>query len=118
MTTWGRSVGSAPRFYPYAPMSWSIVFAGIGTDLGNAAQETARAFGLDGPHFIAQVISFSIVAFMLHRFAYKPVLQAWKNAGNASAKASPMPTRLRPSWPKRRPLARKFCKRPTPKPTS
>lgn len=45
-----------------------IMFAGIVGD-------TARAFGVDWPHFIAQVISFSIVAFLLHRFAYKPILK-------------------------------------------
>jgi len=36
--------------------------------------QTAKAFGVDWPHFIAQVISFAIVAFLLHRFAYKPIL--------------------------------------------
>ncbi|HHY87210.1 MAG TPA: F0F1 ATP synthase subunit B [Verrucomicrobia bacterium] len=46
-----------------------VMFAGIIGD-------TARAFGVDWPHFIAQVISFSIVALLLHRFAYKPVLAA------------------------------------------
>ncbi len=40
----------------------------------NAATDIATQFGLDGPHFFAQVISFSIVAFLLHRFAYKPIL--------------------------------------------
>jgi len=45
-----------------------IMFAGIAAD-------TAKAFGVDWPHFIAQVISFSILAFLLHRFAYKPILQ-------------------------------------------
>jgi F-type H+-transporting ATPase subunit b len=54
----------------------SILFAGAGTDLLNAAKDTARTFGLDVPHFVAQVISFAILAFLLHRFAYKPVLQA------------------------------------------
>ena len=38
------------------------------------AKDTALTFGLDLPHFIAQVISFAIVAFLLHRFAYKPIL--------------------------------------------
>ena len=42
-------------------------FAGIVGD-------TAKAFGVDWPHFIAQVISFGIVAFLLHKFAYKRVL--------------------------------------------
>src|SRR5258708_39528280 len=45
----------------------SIMFAGIIGD-------TAKEFGVDWPHLIAQVLSFSIVAFLLHRFAYKPVL--------------------------------------------
>ena len=29
---------------------------------------------MDWPHFIAQCISFAIVAFLLHRYAYKPIL--------------------------------------------
>jgi F-type H+-transporting ATPase subunit b len=41
---------------------------------GGIIGDTAREFGVDWPHFIAQVISFSIVAFLLHRFAYKRVL--------------------------------------------
>ena len=46
----------------------------IGSDLGDIAKSTANTFGVDWPHFISQVISFCIVAFLLHRFAYKPVL--------------------------------------------
>src|SRR4051812_12324680 len=37
-------------------------------------EDTARQFGVDWPHFIAQVVSFCIVAFLLQRFAYKPVV--------------------------------------------
>ncbi len=37
--------------------------------------DTARQFGVDWPHFIAQCVSFSIVLFLLHRYAYKPILQ-------------------------------------------
>jgi F-type H+-transporting ATPase subunit b len=36
--------------------------------------ETARQFGVNWHHFIAQVLSFSIVAFLLYRLAYRPVL--------------------------------------------
>jgi F-type H+-transporting ATPase subunit b len=36
--------------------------------------DTARQFGVDWPHLIAQIISFAIVAFLLQRFAYKPVV--------------------------------------------
>jgi len=44
-----------------------IFFAGMIGD-------TAKEFGVDWPHFIAQVVSFGIVAFLLQMFAYKPVL--------------------------------------------
>lgn len=37
--------------------------------------DTARQFGVNWPMFISQCISFAIVAFLLHRFAYKPVLK-------------------------------------------
>ena len=48
-------------------MNGSIMFAGMISD-------TAKSFGVDWPHLIAQIISFVIVAFLLHRFAYKRVV--------------------------------------------
>ncbi len=51
-----------------------ILFASIGSDLAKTATDTAETFGLDWPHFIAQVISFTIVAALLFKFAYKPIL--------------------------------------------
>lgn len=48
-------------------MQSQIIFA-------NAATDIAKQFGMDTPHFIAQCISFCVVAFLLHRFAYKPIL--------------------------------------------
>ncbi len=56
-------------------MSHLIFFADIGSELTDIAKSTATTFGVDWPHFIAQVISFSIVAALLYRFAYKPILQ-------------------------------------------
>jgi F-type H+-transporting ATPase subunit b len=44
-----------------------LFFAGI-------AGDTAREFGVNWSHFISQALSFAIVAFLLHRFAYKRVL--------------------------------------------
>ncbi|MCF7764636.1 MAG: F0F1 ATP synthase subunit B [Verrucomicrobia bacterium] len=41
----------------------------------NIVASTAKQFGVDAPHFISQVISFGIVAFLLQRFAYKPILK-------------------------------------------
>jgi F-type H+-transporting ATPase subunit b len=42
---------------------------------GNVVAETAQAFGVNWPHLTAQIISFCIVAFLLHRFAYHPILK-------------------------------------------
>ena len=44
-------------------------------DEGGMIASTARAFGANWSLFISQVISFLIVAFLLHRFAYKPILK-------------------------------------------
>jgi len=41
---------------------------------GGIIGDTAKEFGVDGPHLIAQIISFGIVCFLLQKFAYKPVL--------------------------------------------
>ena len=46
----------------------SVLFASIVSD-------TAKTFGVDWPHFIAQVVSFLIVAGLLYKFAYKRILQ-------------------------------------------
>ena len=45
------------------------------SDPGGQVEQIANTFGVDWPHLVAQVISFSIVCFLLHRFAYKPVLR-------------------------------------------
>lgn len=42
---------------------------------GNQVQQIANTFGVDWPHLLAQIISFSIVCILLHRFAYRPVLR-------------------------------------------
>jgi F-type H+-transporting ATPase subunit b len=55
-------------------MTHLILFGNIGSDLAKNATDTATTFGLDGAHFIAQVISFSLVTFFLVKFAYKPIL--------------------------------------------
>jgi F-type H+-transporting ATPase subunit b len=51
-----------------------VLVGSIGSDLSQIAHDTTTRFGLDLPHFAAQCISFLIVAFVLHRYAYKPVL--------------------------------------------
>ena len=46
----------------------------IDATAGGQVQQIAKTFGVDWPHLLAQVVSFSIVCFLLHRYAYKPVL--------------------------------------------
>jgi F-type H+-transporting ATPase subunit b len=55
-------------------MMHMLLLGSIGSDLAKTGAETAQTFGVDWPHFIAQVISFLIVAACLVQFAYKPVL--------------------------------------------
>jgi F-type H+-transporting ATPase subunit b len=47
----------------------------VTTGGGGQIEEIAKTFGVDWPHLIAQIISFSIVCILLQRFAYKPVLK-------------------------------------------
>jgi F-type H+-transporting ATPase subunit b len=51
------------------------MLAAQGGGIAEIAQDTAKTFGFNTSLFISQVISFLIVAFLLHRFAYKPILQ-------------------------------------------
>ena len=56
-------------------MNLPIVFAAAAAaESTNVVQEISRTFGLNTAHFIAQVISFLIVAGLLYKFAYKKVL--------------------------------------------
>ncbi|HEY6168105.1 MAG TPA: F0F1 ATP synthase subunit B [Verrucomicrobiae bacterium] len=54
-------------------MTHTILFAA--GDLVDLAKSTGETFGFNTSLFISQIISFCIVAFLLHRFAYKPILQ-------------------------------------------
>ena len=55
-------------------MQSPVLFGSIGSDLAQMGRDTATRFSVDLPHFAAQCISFLIVAFVLHRYAYKPIL--------------------------------------------
>jgi F-type H+-transporting ATPase subunit b len=51
-----------------------IAFMLLAGQEGGQVEQIARTFGVDWPHLGAQVISFAIVCFVLHRFAYRRVL--------------------------------------------
>ena len=44
------------------------------TDGGGQIEQIARTFGVDTPHLVSQILSFSIVCVLLYFFAYKRVL--------------------------------------------
>jgi F-type H+-transporting ATPase subunit b len=56
-------------------MNHLFLFASLGEDLVNTGKTIAHTFGLDKPHFFAQVINFCIVMFLLYKFAYPPILK-------------------------------------------
>ena len=56
-------------------MNHLVILANIAGDLADTAASTAKTFGVDGSHLIAQIISFCIVAGLLSYFAYKPILK-------------------------------------------
>jgi F-type H+-transporting ATPase subunit b len=56
-------------------MNHLFLLADIGSDLANTARETGERFGVEKSLFFAQVISFLIVATLLYRFAYRPILR-------------------------------------------
>lgn len=51
-----------------------MMLAAVAAEPGNPIEEISRTFGFNKAHFIAQVISFLIVAALLYKFAYKRIL--------------------------------------------
>jgi F-type H+-transporting ATPase subunit b len=46
----------------------------LAVETNGQVEQIAHTFGVDWPQLIAQIVSFSIVCFLLQRFANKPVL--------------------------------------------
>src|SRR6059036_1471363 len=52
----------------------NMIIAASSGGITDILRETAETFGWNWKLFLSQVISFCIVAFLLRRFAYKPIL--------------------------------------------
>ena len=102
-------------------MNQFVLFAALG-DIGNISlkrrSNTAERFGVDWPHFIAQVISFLIVAILLYKFAYKPILQVLEERRQRIAEGLANAEKIKRNWPARKRRARKSSTRPTSRRTS
>jgi len=55
--------------------SLQLFFAASQGGIGDLVEGVVERFGLNLPLLVSNMISFLIVAFLLHRFAYKPVLE-------------------------------------------
>src|SRR5437899_9783386 len=53
----------------------NLIIAASSGGVTDILRETADTFGWNWKLFISQVISFCIVAFLLQKFAYKPILK-------------------------------------------
>jgi F-type H+-transporting ATPase subunit b len=54
-------------------MNALVLLAQVGS--GGRPERIVTIFGVDWPHLLAQIISFSIVCAVLYRFAYRPILK-------------------------------------------
>ena len=52
----------------------NVIFLAAAGSFGDMVRDTADTFGWNPWLFLSQVVSFSIVALLLKRFAYKPIL--------------------------------------------
>src|SRR5258708_8655648 len=52
----------------------NLIIAASSGGITDILHETAETFGWNWKLFLSQVISFCIVAYLLQRFAYKPIL--------------------------------------------
>jgi F-type H+-transporting ATPase subunit b len=52
----------------------TVIIAAAAGGLSQTLRDTAETFGWNWQLFLAQVVSFSIVALLLRHFAYKPIL--------------------------------------------
>ena len=53
---------------------FAATVAGTQQETGNVVLDLVRQFGVNWSSFIAQVVNFTFLAFVLYRFAFKPVL--------------------------------------------
>ncbi len=52
-----------------------VVALQAAVESGGRIEQLARTFGVDWPHLIAQIVSFTIVCLILYRLAYTPILR-------------------------------------------
>ena len=56
-------------------MVMNLLLLAAQVESSGQVERIATTFGVDWAHLLAQVVSFSIVCFILYRFAYRPILK-------------------------------------------
>lgn len=51
-----------------------LFLAAAGPEGGDRISELFHRFGIDLPYLVSQIVSFGVVAFLLYKFAFKPIL--------------------------------------------
>lgn len=51
-----------------------LFLAAAGPEGGDRISELFHRFGIDVPYLVSQIVSFGVVAFLLYKFAFKPIL--------------------------------------------
>ena len=64
-----------------------VILAAQDGGILDMAKSTGEQFGFNTSLFVSQLISFLIVAFLLHRFAYKPILKVLEERREAIAQS-------------------------------
>ena len=71
------------------------------------SNRSPATFGVDWPHLIAQIISFSIVCAVLYRFAYRPILAMLEERREQIAQGLANAEKIKAELDRPKPSARK-----------
>ena len=83
---------------------------------GGVVSDITKTFGVNWQLFISQLIAFIVVALVLKKFAYKPVLDMLDQRRERIAQAEANAEKFRPNWPRHRPSATRCWLKPTKRP--
>ena len=87
----------------------NLIIAASSGGITDILRETAETFGWNWKLFLSQVISFCIVAYLLQRFAYKPILAVLEERRRKIEEGQ---INAEKNWLKRRSATRKLSQRP------
>src|ERR1700751_2184275 len=89
----------------------AFILLAVAQSEGQVAQ-IARTFGVDWQHLGAQIISFSIVCAVLHKFAYRRILAMLEQRREQIALGIPSAKKC---WPRHTPKAPNSSRKPRPR---